>query len=167
MKRLGYSVKLLVTEKIMEAEFLSMRFYPLSECEFAVGKKPGRVLCKIGHFLNGNKRKLKEWMGILKGTLISIRNTAMHVPFLRVYVDVVTSHIKEDPIHPQVFNFSGVKEFAATPYMWAQFEDVYQLSLDDEKQFKILLEECISKYGLTCLVHSPHVDHLVKVEDVL
>jgi hypothetical protein len=167
MTKLGYSVKLMITEKIMETEFLSMRFYPLTECDFAVGKKPGRVLCKIGHFLNGTKRSMEEWMGILKGTLISMRNTAMHVPFLRKYIEVVTKHIKEDPIYPQEFNFQGIEEYKATAKTWAEFESVYKLSIADEKAFTKLLEDCITKYGLQCIIHSPFVDRLVEVEDIL
>lgn len=90
---LGLTIKTGWTTRLTEAEFLSSRFYRTISGRYVFGKMPGKVLTRIGHFLY-SKRPARVWDQILKGTLESLKPAGLHVPYLRVYINLVLSHLQ-------------------------------------------------------------------------
>lgn len=170
----GFVYKVLVTRKPAYAEFLSMKFYPV-EGGWAVGKKPGRCLAKIGHMLNiaNGKRTLKEWNSLFKGTLKSYLPTANHVPFLRVYIRMALEHLKDvDATYSTeewqlLLNDSNQEIHKPNDETWEYFTETYDLDESDEKDFEELLRSNIKVNGFTCYIPSPVLQKMVDVENIL
>lgn len=164
---LGFQVKVIVTEQIARAEFLSCKFLPTSD-GLALSKKPGRVLSKMGCFLNkGKQRTNNEWLEIFKGTLESYKSTSSHVPFLRTYINVCLGHLKHVKVgktERSWNDFSGGKSHKANDETWEAFTDFYGLNRNDEEKFRIDLENQINKYGLTSIMTSKSVQCLYELE---
>jgi hypothetical protein len=175
--RLGYKLKVLVTDKILDAEYLSTKFYPTREGH-KIGKKPGRCLCKLGWFLTkvGDSRTTNEWLGVLLGTMKSYLPTGNHVPFLRVYLKVITEYISK--YHPKVKAKKVGDElykpwlqsdvvYEADDLTWDAFYEAYGLNEDDELEFEKEIKEGLKLYGLPMILDSYYVDILFNKELVL
>lgn len=164
--RAGLIVKMRITREIMEAEFLSMRFYPVKD-GFAVGKKPGRTMVRCGHLMKRNHTE-EEFKGLLKATLISYLPTSNHVPFLRKYVKIVLEHLKDVKEVKPDFEYEDKYILGnlsvANEETWVSFHEVYGLTQEDEEKFGEKLEACINKLGLACYLDCHSVDTLVQVE---
>jgi hypothetical protein len=164
---LGYSLKVKVTTNIASAEFLSSRFWPTVD-GYRIGKKPGRVLTKIGYLLYRHNVTSEDYLKSYKGTLISYLPTANHVPFLRVYIRClleklsdVTAHYNVDTIYRMNGSISE-----ADSSTWAAFEALYGLDEADEKAFEAQLRSFL-KSGMSGVIDSHYVDVLFRVDFLL
>jgi hypothetical protein len=193
MTKLGFVIKILVTEKLAATEFLSSKFYRVGN-EVAIGKKPGRVITRMGWFLQKQTiRTYKQWMEVLNATMVSLLPTSNHVPFLRLYVQKVynwTSTVIDSPFldykdvlsKMKIPRYAHIKEVFAdswkhiirgtrilepTEETWEDFHDAYGLTAEDEKIFGEQIDEALELYGLPCIVSSDYVDIMIRKEDVL
>lgn len=165
VKKCGFALKVMVTSKLMEAEFLSCKFLQCMDGSKIIGKKPGRVLCKIGHFLNNATRNREKWLEILKGTLISAIPTGINVPFLRTYIKIVLGYlqdVKMKKVWEDQYKLSG--KIIEKDIDWEDFTNYYQLNLEDERNFERNLKNSIERFGLSVLIRSHNVDALVERE---
>lgn len=146
VEELGFKLKIQVSEHPTDVEFISCRFYPVKG-GYAIGKKPGRVLTKIGWMLYKPNRTAQDWESLLKGSLLSYEATGFHVPFLRKYLEVMDERLKH--VEAQVdkddrslkYRMKGDKCYIVTDDTWAAFERVYGLTEDDEVRFEQMLKE--------------------------
>jgi hypothetical protein len=165
----GYDLKVLYTENIVEAEFLSMKFFPVGN-KYMVGKKPGRVLSKMGYMMNRFPRTQLELTELFKGTLISYKATSWHVPFLRVYLQECLSYLSKYKA-----KFSETSEYLLqgntycdpTVETWTAFEAFYGLNVEDENIFRTDLRSKLKKHGLLYLHSSTYVEMMYELEQVL
>lgn len=173
---LGFTVKVGCTTNCTEAEFVSSRWYP-SSVGYAIGKKPGRTLTKIGYHLAKQGRKPAAYAGYLKGTLLSYLNTANHVPFLRIYVWALLDYLSDvtPRYDPQALWRNGGVEpedqarghIEATDDTWAAFYQLYGYTEDDERVWGEALIRKLYRYGLPCIVSSVEVKHMFEVDFAL
>lgn len=162
---LGMTVKVVTSVSVIEAEFLSSRFYPVGS-KFVVGRKPGRTLTKIGWFMHRGGVPHEHYLEFLHGTLVSLMGQTWHVPFLRVYVRLLLKHLKEEGIRvrfsldTQLMIESGeVHETQSNT--WVAFEQFYGLTRAQEQIFEDTLEAAISKYGIPCVIHCPYIGQMI------
>jgi hypothetical protein len=123
------------------AEFLSGRYWP-TKFGYRFGKKPGRVLAKIGYLLAKQGRKPADYQRSFKGTLVSYLPTANHVPFLRVYIHeclAFMTGIQADYSGTRYRVKGGVCQ--ADDETWAAFEELYGLNRDDERLFAVKVRD--------------------------
>jgi hypothetical protein len=167
----GFVFKCLVTEKPVYAEFLSMKFYPV-DGGWAVGKKPGRCLAKIGHMLKKNDTK-RDYRAMYKGTLLSYLPTSNHVPFLRKYIKIALEHLTDVNATYDHLDWSALlHEQNATIHeanvdTWDYFQETYDLDEQDESLFETELRSAIKEHGFTCYIHSEAVLRMIKTEAIL
>jgi hypothetical protein len=164
-KDLGYKLKVGASTEVMSAEFLSSRFYPTCRGH-RIGKKPGRVLSKIGWQVYKAGRKPEEYLRYFAGSLISYLPTSTHVPFLRVYIKVMLGHLEHlNPLHSSenVHRMKG-EEAQADECTWAAFESHYGLNSEDEIQFEKALRRHIKEHGITSVMMSEHVKQLFTID---
>lgn len=170
-QKLGFKLKVLITDNIVEAEFLSCKFFPITETTYAIGKKPGRVLTKIGWFLmkNGTAHRLEdEWKKVLAGMIKSYLPTGNHVPFLRVYLWMMQDYLKDvTPIFTKKWMLQGMELYEATDLTWSAFYDFYGLTESDERKFEQQIRLALKQFGLPCIVSSEYVEHMFMKEQVL
>lgn len=170
MRRLGFSVKIGITNKPIECEFLSLRWYQVGS-KLIVGKKPGRVLSKIGWFLAKTPRKRSEWLPLLKATMISYLPTCNHVPFLRVYISTVLRHLKKVK-DVQLSERDSLRDpnsvvYEPTSETFVDFEELYGLDRTSEKNFERHLDKAIRRHGLSCIIDSPYIEPLLRFDCLL
>lgn len=137
MSRLGYEVKVGTSFNPTVGEYLSLRFYPV-DGEYVVGKKPGRVLTKMGTIMARQGVTGEQYYEYLKGTLISYLPTANHVPFLRKYVSVVLQRLagyKAKFAIETAYRAQG-RIYEACDDTWAAFMDLYGSDLDQERELE-------------------------------
>ena len=163
---LGFKLKIQVNDNPVSVEFISCRFYRVGH-SFCIGKKPGRTLVKLGYMMWHPHMKQKHYLPLLYGTVISYLPTGLHVPFLRVYLRAILKYLKALGIRPKFdkkvqFRLSGDKVDGEVDF--SLFENTYGLGKTSEAEFSCLLEKAICKYGLPCIVDSPHVDRLLAVD---
>jgi hypothetical protein len=143
---LGFKLKIQVSANPTEVEFVSCRFFPVVG-GYAIGKKPGRVLCKMGWMLWHPHRSVDEYNSLLKGSMLSYRATGMHVPFLRVYLRVFNERLASvkakvsDPSYSH--RLSGETTYVVCKATWDAFELVYGLTREDERVFERKLRKNI------------------------
>lgn len=165
MSKLGYSVKVGLTNKPLSCEFLSLRWYQVGN-EYKIGKKPGRCLAKLGWFVYSVPRKQIDWLPLVKATMISFLPTSNHVPFLRIYLKVILSHL----VNVEACDldtkdlFTKGKLYDPTFETYVQFHELYGLGKQEEDAFELLLTTGIKKYGLSCILFCPDVDHMVRID---
>lgn len=170
MSTMGLTVKVRQTNKIMEAEFLSCKFYP-TENGFKLGKKPARCCAKLGWMLTKAGRKHADYLPLFKGTLRSYFATAMHVPFLRVYIQewykkLNNVSLENSPDNKWIIGHGEDVIFHADSLTWKHFTDFYQVDESQEEEFRRQLIRTITPgkvnvvgsdtlrgmYALECLV---------------
>jgi hypothetical protein len=168
LKKFGFVAKLILTNTVEEAEFLSLKVYN-TLTGYYVGKKPGRVLCRLGWLLDKIEyiQNPLEKARVFKGVLISYLPTSNHVPFLRVYVHTLLRHMaKIEAKHSEISEYllkGELKE--ADIATWVGFSDAYGLTRTDEENFAAELEQGL-KFGNEVLIDSKFVKHLVQMEDI-
>jgi hypothetical protein len=170
MKGNGLVYKVDTANDPTDAEFCSSKMYPIGMLDYAIGKKPGRCLCKLGTYLSHQRtmnRSPEEWRQIIKGTLLSYLPTANHVPFLRVYVRALLEELKHYEALYDEDTFYRLKGdiVEATDYTWAHFFVVYGLTTVEEDIFEKNLRSNIKKYGLSFVCTDPYVRIMKDVED--
>jgi hypothetical protein len=168
---LGYKLKVQYSVgKPWVVEFLSSRFYPVGGV-LRLGKKPGRVLVKIGWFLYRNNIKdMATYTQYLKGSLVSLAPVANHVPFLRTYCKVVLDYLKE--IQP-LYNieesmykmFTSGSIFEPQDDTFVAFQEVYGLDHQNELEFEKELKACVRK--MPYLMNSPFIDSMLAVDEAM
>jgi hypothetical protein len=162
---LGYKLKVGVTDNVVKAEFLSSRYYPVGNGH-AIGKKPGRVLAKIGYQLFTQGRQPAEYLRNLKGTLISYVPSSNHVPFLRVYIREMLRHLSsyDALLDAEAKHRQQGELYEADETTWAAFEAVYGFGPGDEQVFADELKQHIARFGLTSVMVSHHVAELFRID---
>jgi hypothetical protein len=168
MEKLGFKVKVVCSNEVIEAEFLSRRFYPVGE-HHAVGRKPGRVLAKLGWSLAREPKDEETRRGEFKGTLLSLLGESNHVPFLRKYVHACLERlttVKAIFDRGEEMILEGAMH-KATRETWESFEALYGLTERDEAVFEAQLRECLGDYGLHCIIHSEHVAQMIKIDSLM
>jgi xanthosine utilization system XapX-like protein len=163
--RAGFTLKVSVSWNLANAEYLSCRFYPTDD-GYKIGKKPGRVLTKLGWMLARSGKY--DYDAHMYGTLLSYLPTANHVPFLRVVVNRLLAEFKSEataPIYDRdgYFRMKG-QVWKADEFTWAAFFDTYGLTEGDEREFARHVDDCISKYGRRVLISSDAVDAMYRVD---
>lgn len=171
-EELGMKLKVITTLNILEAEFLSCRFYPTSSGSYRIGKKPGRVLEKIGYFLHRQGRSHLDWLALLKGTIISYRPTGSHVPFLRVYLDALFEMCNRETdkiMFPEnvEYRLTGPVLSGVDSETWDAFYRLYGYDEKDEQRFVHELWDAYDRHGLPVMVHSEMVENLSLVDRAL
>jgi hypothetical protein len=167
---LGLQAKCSTTDKITRAELLSMKFYHTKD-GYRCGKKPGRVLAKLGWAMYKPGLKKQDWDQLFKGTLISIRPVTNVVPMLGYFVNRCLQELE------------GVKAvFAEEDAEWRpitvsdyipvgdettinHFLEAYPtISRVDIKKFEEDLDKAIKKHGLRCKLNNDIVSRLLACE---
>jgi hypothetical protein len=168
-KSLGLVVKVGTSLDITDGEFLSSRFYPVAE-GYALGRKPGRTLVKIGFLLYKAGRKPLELFRLMLGNLKSLLPTSAHVPFLRRYIAIVTdalfekfADLKALYAEDWLFRLKG-RTFDVCADTWAYFENLYGVGLSEENWFSINLKAHIKKYGITSHFICDYVNRLFETD---
>lgn len=166
---LGYKLKIQASHIPEQVEFLSSRFYATRN-GYRIGKKPGRVLTKIGYFMKKQHLSKDGYFEYLKGSLLSLGPVIQHVPFLRTYAKVVLDYLaKVKPrfnIRAQQYKMqNGGQLYEADDETWLGFEQVYDLTSSDEKVFENHLLKWVNE--MPAMVSSPYVDKMVLVDDAL
>jgi hypothetical protein len=165
--RLGFKLKIDMTQDDLCFEFLSLRFYPTIN-GYRVGKKPGRNLAKLGFMKVNNAFKEEDYLPIWYATLISYRATSMHVPFLRVYLEECMSLCKDLGVIPNktLAKFSNPykivqgTEQRLDESTWDSFQLKYGFTKADENQFREALVKHLKKNGLKSCMHSRFLEVL-------
>jgi hypothetical protein len=165
MTALGFIAKVGLTDNLLEAEYVSCRFYPVAHGKFAFGKKPGRTLTKIGYFMHKDNFAEEGYLAYLHGTLISYLPTANHVPFLRVYVWALLEHLAN--IAPRFeydwkYRYTG-QLYETSAETWAAFTELYGLTPADEEVFLLNVKQAIAE-GLPGMIHSKFVEIMFEID---
>jgi hypothetical protein len=169
----GFILKIDISKVFTEVEFLSSRFYPVRG-GVAIGKKPGRVLSKIGAQLYKGTQKIDRDRAQY-GTMISYLPIANHVPFLRVYVQEIKLYYEKvfgfthkDAIFTwDPYKLTGKEIYEANTETWAAFTGLYQLSLADENKFRRDFRSLLSKYGLFFGWGCSYVERMYEIDATL
>jgi hypothetical protein len=162
---LGYKLKIQHSHVPEKVEFLSSRFYRTSE-GFHLGKKPGSVISKLSYFLYKPHLKFDDYLGYLKGAVISLKPVCNHVPFLRVYCErlleltVHVNAIKPEEIEHHMYRLGQIHELDSET--WDGFYEVYGLGSEDEEIFAKKLKKVTV---LPFLLESLSLEHMVQVDD--
>lgn len=177
--KIGLKVKVLTTENLLDSEYISCKFFRLVDGTVAIGKKPGRVLAKVGWFLNSNRSK-KKWLNILKGTLISYLATVKQVPFLRSYIYEVLNYLSD--VVPEfstdlLFRLNDKKGVQIIlkkinvafvepedKVDWVDFQKCYGFNIQDELQFRKNLRDNLNIHGLHFIEYNPFLEILLRKE---
>jgi len=167
---LGFIAKVKCTDVLSRAELLSMKFYTIGN-SVVVGRKPGRVIARLGFMKHKMGFKDEDYKASFKGTLLSILPLANHVPFLRVYVRLclkelenVTAVFEEDDRDWRV-KCEGAQLHEADDGTWAEFIKAYPgMNREVEKNFAKMLAEGFSKYGLSFQFNHTVVEYLLSCE---
>lgn len=163
--KLGFKLKAAESANAYDIEFISCRFLD-SNMGYCIGKKPGRVLAKLGWMMWKPHLSWGEWEALFKGNLISYKSTASHVPFLRVYVRHFLELLKD--VNAK-FDFDWEHRLTGTDFpqantsTWVQFEETYGLTRNDEAVF----EKELKKKGMHELMHCDFVDRLLFVDRLM
>lgn len=167
----GFSIKVLITTRIMEAEFLSLKFFP-TENGYKVGKKPGRCLCKLGWMMDRQGRTKEDALQLFKGVLLSYLATANHVPFLRVYVWVWLEALqgikaKHGENDKYIIGYKESRKLCdADRLTWSYFTDFYGLDRADERSFHNTLKRTALR-GRSTVMTDRRVERMFRLEQVL
>lgn len=160
--KLGFSITLQITvsDEILRAEFLSLRFYPVDGL-YCAGKKPGRNLAKIGFQKCSPNRDMDECLEIWAATLRSYLPSASHVPFLRAYIEECMDHCialgyRGDIELPKKYHTWVGEVHRPSDDTFEAFEEYYGLSAKDEEDFRLRLRDHLEEFGL-CSVWSERV----------
>jgi len=86
MAKFGFESEALYRRNIEEAEFCSSRIYPTKQ-GYTFGPKPGRVLSKLGYFVNPPHPKVATGVQLVRGTALGLYSSCSHIPPLRSYLD--------------------------------------------------------------------------------
>jgi hypothetical protein len=137
----GMRLKVGTAHDWFSGEFCSGKFYPVNGSLW-FGLKPGRILSKVGWFVNKTGVKADEYQNYLKGTLISLYPRAKFVPFLRKYIDVAMETL--EGIEAKYFWEDRYKIKAAEEVeipeadveTWAAFSSFYNLTEEHERIFE-------------------------------
>ena len=166
-KALGFKLKVQLSDCPTDVEFISCRYFPVGDF-FTIGKKPGRVLVKLGYMMNKPGRSRKQWLALFKGTCLSYLPTGNHVPFLRVYLQKMIDYIKVNPKFDDKckYRMDGCRK-VATNDTFCYFEHTYGLGYADECVFARQIDEALTKYGLPCIIDSPYVDTLFRIDNLM
>jgi hypothetical protein len=161
--QLGYSLKLNLTRDVSSITFLSGIFLPVGEVTYWC-PLPGRLMARLGTTLSkpGRITRYRD----LAGTINSFK-AYKFVPFLRVYLAVVSSLIPEqyrlsEP-KGRDFDYKTVSGDDYTPAepsadTWAFFEARYGLSQAGEAAFRVSLAAAKS---IPFMIRSHEFDILV------
>lgn len=157
--KLGFKLKVGVTSNLLEAEYVSARFYPVGN-SYVFGKKPGRTMCKVGCFMA--KAGRPDYNAYLKGTLQSLLPTSNHVPFLRVYVRELLDRLEgvDAVTVTDHYKVRGTEIHECDAETWTAFSALYGFGESEEKVFHNQLRSHIDRYGLASVMHSPVVNSL-------
>jgi hypothetical protein len=163
---LGYILKAIVTTDLTKGEYCSARFYP-TRGGYVVGKKPGRTLSKISVFIERNNPKA-NYEGLLMGVIQSYKPTGMHVPFLRVYLEVM-EHVLTG-VKP-VYEYSDYSMdnadcplYECDDLTWAAFTEVYGYGPRHEEDYRRELEENIMILGVSHIAPYPWIYEMFKID---
>jgi hypothetical protein len=184
MTDLGLVAKVGYSYSILDAEFVSKRFYP-TKAGVVFGLKPGRTLAKIGYMLERHGVTNRVYLERMAGTIMSLYTSANHVPFLRLYVryhmeyfnllpvDLDTDHGREMydlrvNVRPEVpedmrYKILNTEAMEADENTWAAFTSLYDLDEGDEAAFGEDLMRAFRR-GLPYVIDSPAVNHMVDVD---
>jgi hypothetical protein len=170
---LGFTIIDGLETKSMFCDFLSMLVIP-TESGIKMGKKPGRNIARSGMLVDkGHNFSDPELAAIMYSNLNSAIPTSAHVPFLRVYVRLVMSHIKKtypDLRVPKNYSkwertqWKGT-EGEADHLTWEAFEEKYGLSLADEMNFERYLRVSLERHGLFAILKHYSVTKMLSVEN--
>jgi hypothetical protein len=162
----GFIIKIEWSHDPTSVEFLSCRFYPVGNT-YLLGRKPGKVLAKLGYGLATRPRKQTEYYQLFKGTLLSLQSTGAHVPFLRVYISTCLSYLNNvDPLFDgdAVHRSQDDTVVSPTSETYVAFQLLYGFDRHDEELFRQQLKKGIGKYGFSCLLTSDYVESLLKTD---
>lgn len=141
---LGFKLKIQVSENPTSVEFISCRFLPVKE-GYALSKKPGRVLSKMGWMLYKPCRSMKQWRALLKGSMLSYTATGLHVPFLRIYLNKMFEELKDvvaDTTNPSLkYRIEGKERYTCNKATFEAMYEVYGLTKKDEERFSKQLDK--------------------------
>lgn len=165
----GFIPKIKITNLLEKAEFISKRWYAMTDGTYVMGVMPGKVMSKIGYFMYEEGRKLADKIAILAGTLKSLMPTGLHIPIFRYYIQDILAHIGE------YVETKKSKQYFDTMYFvrgsivnkkidWFGFTEVYQITPMDEIRFHENLVKALQTYGLLCVVNDPSVEQMVAVD---
>ncbi len=161
VKRLGYDVEISIRWNASEITFLSGSFVPV-DGKWYWYPLPGRQLAKIGWTLRDVDENVmwRDYAGVLN----SFRDY-MFVPFIRVYVEVVSQLVPEkyrlEPPSRKWLVGPGVTPPGPSADTWEFFSHRYDLTEEDEKEFKHLLETVPS---LPYMITSSAVERMLEVD---
>lgn len=185
-KYCGFSVKTIFHREVLAVEFCSGRFYPVGS-KLVFGRKPGRILTKIG-FMRVKPHQTEESVtSDLRGTMISYLEQGNHVPFLRRYIWEVLDHLEVSDttfsdeallrMYPEAGYQIGIardmhqqqrrdrtllnaKLHEVDSNTWAAFKSVYGYGKVDEELFAIQIRRTLLKHGLSSMYHSKVVENM-------
>ena len=170
MADLGFICKPGFTEKLIEAEYISKRFYPVNGM-YRIGCKPGRVITKIGWMMYKTGLTEEDWYNTYMATLNSYLPTCAHVPFLRVFINESFKYLADKGYEP-VGNLENQYRLQGEIYepaddTYAAFYDLYGYSRADEVIFSRNFRNHLEKYGMPSIMDSSYVDHMFAIDTLV
>jgi len=85
MLNLGFESEFILREW-EELEFCSNRLYKTEDGNYMFGPKPGKVMSKIGYYVQPPSLKLVSQKSMVRGTAIGLIPACYHIPILRDYI---------------------------------------------------------------------------------
>jgi hypothetical protein len=156
----GFDLKASFSRNPIDVDFLSMRFYP-TENGICVGKMVQRNLCKMGCIQdNGKSFRPDELRSILRSNLLSSLPTTNHVPFLRVYVQILLNELGWDYVPVPKYEHRFLEQWTGTIHhadevTWEAVTKRTGLTEQDELKFAFDLAELVQVYGITGVFDMP------------
>jgi hypothetical protein len=140
-KQLGLDSKLNIATNSYEVDFCSSYFWP-TEDGIVLGPKPGRLLPKLGWYLNQHD---KHVAGVHKATLQSLEGSCSFIPPLKAVVDTqqrILSSVraKQSADQDRGPDIKVAKKHQASMETWTMLDHLYEWSHVDQ----LTLEKALS-----------------------
>jgi hypothetical protein len=86
MLAFGFKSKCFIRQNALDLEFCSNRLYRVEE-GWTFGPKPGRVLTKLGYFINPPAHVSP--MSLMRGNALGLKPACYHIPILKIVIDAI------------------------------------------------------------------------------
>jgi len=119
MATLGFEAKFIMRASHLDLEFCSNRIYPVEE-GYVFGPKPGKVIQKLGFYINPPHVKQVSRESMVRGTAIGLIAACWHIEPLKMYLQRLLDLTKGHNSYKQPFEEWKMKYVKCTPTLATQ-----------------------------------------------